>query len=66
MLDYFEYVNICIGQQISLVMELLGRVAVTGDVAQVQGHRLEVGGMTRHRIETVTVTPRDEEAENGS
>ncbi len=48
-----------------LVMELLGRVARTGDVAEVQGHRLEVDGMTGHRIDMVLITPRQEEAPVG-
>ena len=45
-----------------LVMELLGRVALTGDVVEVQGCRLEVDGMTGHRIDMVLITPRREPA----
>ena len=45
-----------------LVMEVLGRVARTGDVAEVQGYRLEVDGMSGHRIEMVLITPRRERA----
>lgn len=48
-----------------LVMELLGRVALTGDVAEVQGYRLEVDGMTGHRIDMVLITPRREQAPAG-
>ena len=48
-----------------LVMELLGRVALAGDVAEVQGHRLEVDGMTGHRIDMVLITPRREAAPAG-
>ncbi len=45
-----------------LVMELLGRVALTGDMAEVQGNRLEVDGMTGHRIDMVLIRPRRQPA----
>jgi CBS domain containing-hemolysin-like protein len=45
-----------------LIMESLGRVALTGDVVTVEGHRLEVARMDGRRIETVRITPRPDEA----
>jgi len=40
-----------------LVMEALGRIARTGDRAEVSGVQLEVERMTGRRIETVLITP---------
>jgi len=48
-----------------LVMEILGRVAKPGDVAELQGHRLEVDGVSGHRIERVLIGSRREGAAGG-